>query len=42
MLSFICHVSSQILNNMHLVSIYSSKEGVIFVGILVLFQGQAR
>ena len=28
--------------NMHLVSVYSSKEGVTFVGILALFQGQAR
>lgn len=41
MLSFICHVSSQILNK-YALSVYFSKEGVTFAGILVLFQGQAR
>ena len=41
MLSFVYHVSSQILNK-YALSVYSSKEGITFVGIFVLFQGQAR
>lgn len=36
---YLTHVSSQILNK-YVLSIYSSKEEVIFVRILVLFQGQ--